>query len=302
MAVNEKWSQVTEADILEANISKYNDDNIINYYSDFQDTKYEYVEYDVVFKAVIDALSQSLGRSIRAVDMCGGAGKGAFTIKQCDPASEVYLVDLSEKMLAIAHQRMIKEGVGDIRIVQADAFSFLETAEQYDLIVFSSAIHHFKDPIKLLVAAAERLSPQGIIITIAEPTPLIRTKRFKILTFVFGHKEYKQAVVKRWIKNVLSPGDTTADDEFFDVAEYQAYTGIDDKALSNQLSSAGLYPLIHLRYPAGEPLMLKIMPYIGLNWSFSLILRNGQYPEDSKLTIALQDKIKAELPFKVDFL
>ncbi|MGE5422604.1 MAG: class I SAM-dependent methyltransferase [Ignavibacteriales bacterium] len=302
MTINNRWVQVTEADILEANINKYNDDNIINYYNAFEDTKYTYIEYDVIFKAVMEALSRSLGRSIKAVDMCGGAGKAAFTMKQCDPASEISLVDLSEKMLGIAHKRMIEEGAGEIRIVQADAFSFLETAEQYDMIVFSSAIHHFKDPIKLLATAAERLSPQGIILTIAEPTPIIQTKRFKLMTFLFGHKEYKYAVVKRWVKNALSPGDTAADDEFFDIAEYQAYKGIDDIALSSQLNSAGLYPLIHLRYPAGEPSMLKIMPYIGLNWSFSLILRKGQYPEDSRLSLELQDRIKEEMPFKINFL
>lgn len=302
MAVNEKWAEVTEAAILEANINKYNDDNVINFYKDIEDTKYTYAEYDVIIKAVMDVLSMSLGRSIKAVDMCGGAGKAAFIMKQYNPASEIYLVDLSEKMLDIARARMIKEGVGEIRIVQADAFSFLETAEQYDLMVFSSALHHFKDPIKLLDAAAERLSPQGIIITLAEPTTIVTTRLFKMMTFIFGHKAYKQAVVKRWVKNAFSPGDASADNELVDIAEYQAYKGFDDKTLANQLNSAGLHPLVHMRYPAGEPFMLKIMPYIGLNWSFSLILRKGKYPEDRKLTSELQNRIKTEMPFKIDFL
>jgi len=302
MTVNKKWVQVTEADILKANINKYNDDNVINFYNNFEDTKYTYIEYEVILKAAMDGLSKSLGRNIKAVDMCGGAGKAAFTMKQCNPASDVSLVDLSEKMLSIAHQRMVKEGVGEISIIHADAFSFLDTAEQYDLMVFSSAIHHFKDPIKLLAAAAARLSPQGLIIIIAEPTTIVTTRRFKLVTFIFGHKEYKYAVIKRWAKKILSPSDTAADDELVDIAEYQAYAGIDDRALSYQLNSAGLYPLVHLRYPAGEPFMLKIMPYIGLNWSFSLIMRKGQYPDDSSLSSELQGRIKAELPFKIDFL
>lgn len=302
MAVNEKWGQVTEADILEANINKYNDDHVINYYKDIEDTKYTYIEYEIVIKAVMDALSGALGSSIQAVDMCGGAGKAAFIMKQYQPASEVSLVDLSEKMLEIAHERMIKEGVGEIKIVQADAFSFLETSGQYDLMVFSSAIHHFKDPIRLLTTAEERLSPQGIIIVIAEPTTKVQTRLFKLMTFLFAHKEYKQAVVRKWVKHIFSPSDTSADEALVDIAEYQAYKGFDDQALASQLNSAGLHPLVHMRYPAGEPFMLKVMPYIGLNWTFGLVLRNGQHPDDSKLSTELQYRIKAELPFKTDFL
>lgn len=303
MAINKKWLQVTEDDILEANINKYNDDNIIKYYTEKVDPKYTYIEYQVIFNAVMESLSNRLGRGIKAVDMCGGAGKAAFIMKECNPLSEISLVDLSDKMLAVARQRMTAENVGEIRLIKSDAFSFLETAEQYDLIVFSSAIHHFKDPIKLLVAAAERLSPQGIIITLAEPTTIIKTTRFKIMTFIFGHKEYKQDVVKGWVNNILSLGETAAaDDEFADIAEYQTYKGIDDKALSGQLNSAGLYPLVHLRYPAGDPFMLKVLPYMGLNWSFGLILRKGQHQDDSRLSIQLQNKIKEELPFKINFL
>lgn len=304
MAVNKKWVQVTEEDILAANINKYNDDEVLKYYTEKVDPKFTYIEYQVIFKAVMEVLSKKLGRSIKAVDMCGGAGKAAFIMKQCDPLSEISLVDLSEKMLKVARDRMINENVGDIRLIKTDAFSFLESDEQqYDLIVFSSAIHHFKDPIKLLITAAEKLSPQGCIVTIAEPTTIIKSTRFKIMTFIFGHKEYKQDVVKSWIKYIMTLGESwPAEDEFADIAEYQTYKGIDDRALSSQLSSAGLNPLVHLRYPSGDPIMLKVMPYMGLNWSFGMVLKKGRHPEDRRLSSELQSKIKEELPFKISFL
>lgn len=301
MAINKKWLQVTEDDILEANITKYNNDNVIKYYSENADAKYTYAEYDVVLTAVIDALTNNLGRSLKAVDMCGGAGKAAFIMKQYSPASDVYLVDLSEKMLDIAQKRMIKEGIGSINIVHADAYSFLDQDAEYDLIVFSSAIHHFKDPIKLLETAAQRLSPQGIIITMAEPTKLVTSRRFKFLTFVFAHKEYQVAVMRKWAKSIISLG--KAEDDLADIAEYQAYQGIDDTALARQLNTcAGLCPLVHMRYPAGEPFMLKIMPYIGLSWTFGMVLRKGQHPDDKKLSVELQERIKLGLPFKIHFL
>jgi hypothetical protein len=95
MAINKEWAQVTEADILEANINKYNDDNIINYYRNFEDTKYTYIEYEVILKTAMEVLSKGLGRSVKAVDMCGGAGKAAFIMIQCNSACEISLVDLS---------------------------------------------------------------------------------------------------------------------------------------------------------------------------------------------------------------
>ncbi len=304
MEVLKKWSHVTEKDILEANIVKYDNDEIIKYYTEKADPKFTYIEYQVIFKAVMEALAKKLGRSVKAVDICGGSGKASFIMKQCDPFSEVSLVDLSDKMLAVARDKMKQEGVEDIRLIKTDAFSFLEsTQQQFDLIVFSSAIHHFKDPIKLLAAAAEKLSPQGCIVTIAEPTTIIKSTRFKIVTFIFGHKEYKQDVVKSWIRYILTRGESwPAKDEFADIAEYQTYKGIDDLEMSSRLSSLGLSPLVHLRYPSGDPIMLKVMPYMGLNWSFGMVLKKGWGPEDRKLSWELQNKIREELPFKINFL
>lgn len=304
MQVLKKWAHVTEKDILEANITKYDNDEIIKYYTEKADPKFTYIEYQVIFKAIMEALAERLGRSVKAVDICGGSGKASFIMKQCDPASEVSLVDLSDKMLAVARSKMKQEGLEDIELIKTDAFSFLETTrQQYDLIVFSSAIHHFKDPVKLLSAAAEKLTADGCIVTIAEPTTIIKSTRFKIVTFIFGHKEYKQDVVKSWVRYIATWGESwPARDEFADIAEYQTYKGIDDVELSARLNSLGINPLLHLRYPSGDPLMLKIMPYMGLNWSFGMILKKGWDPGDGSLSQQLQNKIRGELPFKIDFI
>lgn len=304
MQVLKKWAHVTEEDILEANITKYDNDEVIKYYTEKADPKFTYIEYQVIFKAIMEALAERLGRSVKAVDICGGSGKASFIMKQCDPASEISLVDLSDKMLAVARDKMVQEGLEDIELIKTDAFSFLEsTRKQYDLIVFSSAVHHFKDPVKLLSAAAEKLTADGCIVTIAEPTTIIKSTRFKIVTFIFGHKEYKQDVVKSWFRYITTWGESwPAKDEFADIAEYQTYKGIDDLELSARLNSLGINPLLHLRYPSGDPLMLKIMPYMGLNWSFGMILKKGWGPGDRSLSQQLQNKIRGELPFKIDFI
>jgi hypothetical protein len=68
------WQDVSEEEILNANIDKYNDENILRFYKDFKEPKYAYIEYEVVFNAVLQTLIADRGTAIRAVDMCGGAG------------------------------------------------------------------------------------------------------------------------------------------------------------------------------------------------------------------------------------
>jgi ubiquinone/menaquinone biosynthesis C-methylase UbiE len=170
------WTEFTEDEILQANIDKYNQEHIINFYQDFEEPRYSYVEYGIIFRATLQHLKE-FGGNLRAVDMCGGAGKAAFVIKECDPECQVTLVDCSEKMLDIARQRANKYDIQGLEVVQDDAFSFLERDEKFDLIVFSSAVHHFKDPVALLKAAALRLNEHGLIVTIADPTTLTKTRR-----------------------------------------------------------------------------------------------------------------------------
>ncbi len=300
----EKWEQVTEDEILYANIVKYNDDNIVNYYTDSEEPRYSYYEYEVILQAVINVLQPILGRSIRAVDMCGGAGKAAFVIKKCDASCNVTLVDVSDKMLGIARDKARKQGIADINIVQDDAFNFLANEGNYDLMVFSSAIHHFKDPQKLLSAAANKLSSEGMIVTIADPTTLIKSRRYKFLEFLVTNREAKRKAINGMVSRIFS-AELKREASLncnCDIAEYQTFKGIDDKQLSLQLSTQGLYPLVHLRYPAGEPFMLRIMPMIGLNWAFSMILRPGYHENNIKFASDLRKQIRNGLPYRISFL
>lgn len=299
----EEWGQITEEEILEANIAKYNDDNIVRFYADFEEPKYYYYEYEVILAAVLNVLQPALDRCIRAVDMCGGAGKAAFVLKKCDPGCDVTLVDVSLKMLEIARSRADKQGI-DIEIIQNDAFAFLEKEGNYDLIIFSSAIHHFKDPQALLCAAANKLSPEGVIVTIADPTILIKSRRYKFFEFILTNREAKKKTLNRIVAGFFNtdPNLAAGFDYGADIAEYQALKGIDDKKLTDQLSRQGLYPLVHLRYPAGEPFMVKIMPLIGLSWAFSLILRPGSHNMNMEMAASLKRQINEGLPFKANFL
>lgn len=292
------WHEYSEDEILQANIEKYQRDDIVKFYEDFEEPRYTYIEYQIILSAVLEALREKLGRPVKAVDMCGGAGKAAFIIKSIQPDSEVTLVDLSDKMLNIARQRAARLGLTDLNIVEADAFSFLEQDVEYDLFVYSSALHHFKDPINLLKVSAGRMNPQGMIVTIADPSTLIKSRRYRFFQFLATNREVKRRLIKecfqRRARKVPAAG------EEFDVAEYQTYTGIDDHRLCQDLKQKDLHTLLHLRYPAGEPYMTKIMPYLGLCWAFSTVLCLS--PDDYQAQVGkMKQDIKSQLPFRIRF-
>ena len=135
MTRQKSWEEYSEQEILEANIEKYNSEAIVKFYEDFEEPKYLYLEYRVIFNSLVKLLNSFCKDSIRAVDMCGGAGKAAFALKECSPTSMVSLVDVSEKMLQIAQRKAEKENITDITPIQADAL-LLEQEGEYDLIIF----------------------------------------------------------------------------------------------------------------------------------------------------------------------
>jgi len=299
MGKPKQWTDYSEEEILQANIDKYDQEHIINFYEDFEEPRYSYIEYEIIFKAVLAHLSEKLGHPVRAVDMCGGAGKAAFVLKDCDPECQATLVDCSDKMLDIARSRIEKQKIEGVEVVLGDAFSFLEQGEEYDLIIFSSAVHHFKDPVKLLQTAAGSLSEQGLIVTIADPTTLTKSKRYRFFEFMLSNSDLKKMKLKRMFS---LKRDESAGSEDFDLAEYQTFTGINDIELAGQLKEVGLHPIVHLRYPAGEPYMTKIMPLIGLCWAFSMII-SPQPPEVNEAgSYRLKRVIKKEMPFRFKYM
>lgn len=300
MAKRKKWEDYSEQDILVANIDKYNNDSIVKFYEDLEEPRYQYIEYYVIFDAVVKMWnSLGINQPIRAVDMCGGAGKAAFVLKECSPEAIVKLVDVSDKMLAIADDKAKKSNIRGITPIEQDAFSFLAEEAEYDIIMFSSAIHHFKDPVGLIDLAAKRLSENGLIITIADPTTITKSRRYKFFEFLATNNEGKKAKLKGFFKR---DNQNLTEDLDFDLAEYQTYTGIEDISLRHNLSEIGLHPLMHIRYPAGEPYMTKIMPYLGLCWAFSLVISKNNLPQYEAYKNTLNSEVKEKLPFKFKFM
>ena len=295
------WSELTEEDILWANIKKYENEEVVKFYDDENGAgDIQYLEHEIIFPIVIDHLWQSKGRELKAIDVCGGAGKAAFILAKCGKCQTV-LLDSADKMLDIARRKIAKEGITSVQPLRDDALSYLKnTSEIFDLVVFSSAIHHFKEPANLIGLAFSRLAEEGVIVILGEPHRLVSSKRYKrafalyaFLTHAESRREFLRSLPKR-IAGTYQPPD------YRDPAEYHAHIGIDDAALKRDLIKQGMEVLVHFHYPAGgPPHIVRLQPYLGLNWVLGMVVSRRP---DGQLKTAIENALKKKLPYRIDIL
>lgn len=92
-----------------------------------------------------------------------GAGDGIFGCLAAAAGHEVTLVDLSQAQLDRARSRARREGLGDLRCVQADFTSTGLDSGSFDRVFLSHALHHAGDPVALLREARRLLAPGGLL-------------------------------------------------------------------------------------------------------------------------------------------
>lgn len=112
------------------------------------------------------------GRRVKAVDV--GAGTGRLALEFARRGWDVSAVDCSREMLRVLadrHQRLPARK-GALNLVVSDAEQFMaESEERFDLIAFSSVLHHLPRGLEILGEAARRLSEGGCIYVTQEPLP-----------------------------------------------------------------------------------------------------------------------------------
>lgn len=297
---NKEWHELTDEEILWANIKKYEDDEVIRLYDDDDQigVNYEFLEQETIFPVLTRHLAEKCGTPLSAIDVCGGAGKSSFILDRCGGCS-IILLDSSQKMLELAQSKMRRYNVTSIEPVQADAISYLSSdVGPFDIMIFSSAIHHFKDPFNLLHLAFQRLSPHGQLVIVGEPNRIVSSPRYQRLLNLYAffvsaeHRRQLIRSIPERIKGTYVPPD------YRDPAEYHAHIGIDDHALRRQMEAAGMYINLHIRYPAGPRFATRILPLLGLNWVMGMVV--ARQP-DPALTEQLKKALKTELPYRVQF-
>lgn len=101
-----------------------------------------------------------------------GCGTGNLALKFLRRGYEVKGVDISEKMLAGLREKVKVEGKRRLELIRAEVNQFLgEDDNKYNIIAFSSVLHHLPNYFETLRKAISRLKEPGIIYIVHEPLP-----------------------------------------------------------------------------------------------------------------------------------
>jgi ubiquinone/menaquinone biosynthesis C-methylase UbiE len=102
-----------------------------------------------------------------------GTGTGNISGKMLSEGCMVDAVDISPEMLAVMGVKFKSRYEGRYRLINCDIDSFLSSKElkRYDLITFSSTLHHLHDYTGAFLKAVKVLRRPGIIMVLHEPLP-----------------------------------------------------------------------------------------------------------------------------------
>jgi 2-polyprenyl-3-methyl-5-hydroxy-6-metoxy-1,4-benzoquinol methylase len=225
-------------------------------------------------------------KDIYALDACGGSGN--IALKLLDRGVKVVLCDVSPDLIKIFASKCKQRGYS-AEIVRQEIGSFLSSTERtFDLIVFSSALHHIEDYTGVLLLSQSRLNKGGMIYTVFDGTKRgfltywIMTADYIVFAVLNRPGKIIPSIIKKF-KRIKSGhlSDSNAKDRLGLtweniglLAEYYASSGIDDFALVDRMSQHGLEVIWHERYPDARYAFFRlILRLLGRPTSFKLLLR-----------------------------
>lgn len=209
----------------------------------------------------------------RVLDACGGSGNASLMLLEA--GADPLTVDVSQEMLSIYTSKAESRGYRPKTSVE-DIDAFLSRcSRRWDLIVFSSALHHIEDYRAVLSAAMDRVAPGGIILTIFDPTCVGSVGRLlrRLDYLIHFAVTDPSAFVRRMLVRMRMSGGARAEDIGV-LAERHAMTGIDDVSLLSLAADRGWNTLRHVRfYEARFRASRAIFRFLRLTSSFSIVMQ-----------------------------
>ena len=98
--------------------------------------------YNVMLKTVREIVPQ--GASVLEV----AAGTGAISLSIADKATDILCSDISERMLAIARKKAMKQGVSNIRFDNINIFETGKPNNAFDAVIAGQVLHLIDEPEK----------------------------------------------------------------------------------------------------------------------------------------------------------
>lgn len=208
---------------------------------------------------------------LRALDACGGSGNAALKMQELGCGTT--LADISPELIRVYTQECEQRGY-ECNAKTGEIGSYLlETDDVFDLIFFSSALHHLEDPALVIKLAGDRLAPGGVIATIFDPCPLPRRARMiteplrmlrrasrnpKLILTRFGAVSHRLLGSKSTTKIDVESAELTRDNIGL-LAEYHGRSGLNDYALVKQVeATTPLRVVHHNRYIGHVPRLARL--------------------------------------------
>ena len=238
----------------------------------------------------------NLGHPPAALDACGGAGNAALRMQAL--GCNVKLVDISPEMIELYKEACERAGY-EAAAATGEIGDYLTKDDQrFDLIVFSSALHHLENPIGVLRLAQSRLTPNGIIATIFDSVRQPRILRALRLPFhwIKRAKDSPRLIFTRTVpvlKRLVTGGDAykereklvITEEKVDHIAEFHGGRGFDDRAFVREIEqTTRLRAVAHDRFvgtcSAAERLLIRVFRRPN---QFKLLLQNTEAEPPSQV-------------------
>lgn len=280
-ATNQNLAQTR---VIEANVAFYRE------VGDKYDSYEAYLFDPVLQQSLEDDLDKigsyfvSLGRAPACLD-CGG-GTGNLTLKMCKRGWDVTVVDVSDKMMGLLQEKAKAQGYSPALVLSPIEQYVDTTRRSYDVITFSSVLHHLYSYLSVVERSVQRLRPGGIFYSNYDPLSrkyplcacIFESLETTIAKLLFDPKDVLPGIGRR-LRRFVSRNDpsfgrqvTTAGD----LAEFHVGSGVDDKTILHILRSSGFSVVEHKRFATGRTTFTRSLNNrLRLLESFKIIARHN---------------------------
>jgi len=232
------------------------------------DSSRTYVDY--VYKKYLQGL-----HDIKILSPGSGVSSNELRFAAYPEISEITCIDLAEKPLATAEKIAKENNFTNMKFIRGDINRMGFQDDSYDMVMFNSSLHHFKDVEKLLTGRiAKTLKPDGFLLIFEYVGPArlqwseAQLKRINELLKTKVPKEYRTRFKSRFIKNHVSgPGilrmmisdpSEAIDSENIVPALRKGYTPLEEKELGGNILMILLKDIAH-HFKAGDPKAMGIL-------------------------------------------
>ncbi len=219
---------------------------------------------------------------VRVLDI--GCGTGNLTLKYLKRGYRVKAVDISPAMISVLQSKIDRTDLSSIELVVGDAEDVIGDTQTYgtwQMISFSSVLHHLSDYRILVVHALRQLCPGGILYICHEPLQKPRRESgvaswlaCKILNSIDTLYIYTRKLVV-YIKQSLRDRKLFKRIDY-SWSDYHSSLGIDAQEILRRLECAGARTLLYETYQSRySSLLAAVDARLGISehFHFRLIVR-----------------------------